>query len=281
MYGDADAAFPLEESGDGFVRVKQIKGDSVMHAAGGLGTSANDGARWLLLNLNNGEIDGKQVLSERSMEEMHTQQSSYPEPSGSIRVEEGFGLGWMYGNYRHMTTYLNHGGGYIGTAAHLSFMPEKGWGVVVLANGAPSGQALCDIVSIDIYDRLLEVEDDRDLLPLYVDRINQMRARQAERGDDAPAALGADALSADPATYAGSYANEHLGTIVLDWDGASLAGHIGQMTLTVIAGEEADHVGLLTADGDTSEGRFELEDGKIVAVVLEIPGGEARFDRAE
>jgi CubicO group peptidase (beta-lactamase class C family) len=282
MYGDANAAFPLEESADGgFVRAKQIKEDSVMHAAGGLGTSANDGARWVLLNLNNGEIGGTQVISEHSMKEMHTRQSTYAEPSGSIRVREGFGLGWMHGNYRHMTEYFEHGGGYIGTAAHLSFMPERGWGVVVLANASPSGQAMCDVVSIDIYDRLLGAEDDQDLLPLYVDRINQMRERRDASDDETGAALAAEALSVDPAMYAGSFTNAHLGTVVLNWSGKSLAGHIGLMGLTVVAGDEVDHIGLITTDGDTSDGQFVIEDGEVVAIVLEVPGSEARFDRAD
>ncbi len=63
MYGDPDCALPMERV-EGEWRVCRLKKtDHTMHAAGGLGASATDAARWLMLHMNDGEIDGKRVIS--------------------------------------------------------------------------------------------------------------------------------------------------------------------------------------------------------------------------
>ena len=75
-----------------------------------------------------------------------------------------------------MTPYYQHGGGYVGASAIIAFLPEKNCGVVVLANAAAPGVALTTIVSIDVFDRVMEIDDDRDLLPVYEQRIEQIVA---------------------------------------------------------------------------------------------------------
>src|SRR6185295_897918 len=100
-----------------WVRSALVKTDRTMHAAGGIGTTARDAARWLILNTNGGELDGKKLLPEAMAREYYKQQSAYPQPSGRIRIEEGFALGWNIGKYREASRpYFFHGGGYVGAA---------------------------------------------------------------------------------------------------------------------------------------------------------------------
>jgi CubicO group peptidase (beta-lactamase class C family) len=83
MYGDPDCAVPMERAGGRWRVCKLRKTDRTMHAAGGLGTSARDAARWLMLHLNDGEIDGKRVISAGRTREMRTPQSPLPRKQGS------------------------------------------------------------------------------------------------------------------------------------------------------------------------------------------------------
>ena len=63
MYSRADVAFPTVTHGTGLRRSRIRKTDRTMHAAGGMGTSINDLARWLLVNLNGGRVGDAQILS--------------------------------------------------------------------------------------------------------------------------------------------------------------------------------------------------------------------------
>ena len=99
LYADPDSATPTTRI-DGEWRATAVrKIDRTMHAAGGLGTSAREAARYLMLHLGNGVIGGQRIVAASYMEEMRTLQASLPEPDGSIRVIDGFGLGWQMGTY--------------------------------------------------------------------------------------------------------------------------------------------------------------------------------------
>ena len=269
LYGDRNVAVPMElaelaarDSGRLFVASSVRKSDRTMHAAGGVGTSARDAARWLLIQLRDGELDGKRVLSGVSTREMRSRQSDR-EPSGAIRRLDGFGLGWMLGTYRGRP-YVTHGGGYIGTAAHFSFLPEEGIGIVVLANASPSGQALCDVVSIDIYDRLLGEDGHEDLLPDYIERVAGQRAAP---GAAARVALSGDELSLEPRAYAGRYADPHWGDLTLVAKDGELSARIGDLQLRLVSVGE-DRFRASSRGSGEFDGRFVVESGAVVRVSL-------------
>ena len=137
MYGDDNAAQPMMLINDEWVHSAVRKTDRTMHAAGGMGTTAHDLGRWLRINMNDGKIDGQQVVAAEHVQQMKTRVSELANRSGKIRQRVGFGLGWFVGNYRDENhTYIEHGGGYVGTAAHVSFIPEKALGVGILANSS-------------------------------------------------------------------------------------------------------------------------------------------------
>jgi CubicO group peptidase (beta-lactamase class C family) len=211
MYADANVAMPLVKGGDRWVVSPVVKTDRTMHAAGGLGTTARDLGRFLRLHLNGGSIDGKRILSEAAQHEMVTLQSK-DTPDGEIRRLEGFGLGWQLGTYRGRP-YATHGGGYIGTAAHISILPEDRLAVGILAN-VDSAPPLFDVVSIDVYDHLLGLQE-KDLLPGYKQRALERRQEREARPRMATEPLTAAQLSLPSERYAGVYANEDWGTVQL------------------------------------------------------------------
>ncbi|MCG5215411.1 serine hydrolase domain-containing protein [Streptosporangium sp. KLBMP 9127] len=87
------------------------------NGSGGVISTANDMARWLIAQ-NNG------ILSAASVKEMRT-------PS---KQSDGYALGWSIGKTEHGTPVVRHGGDLFTSTAEQLLMPESGYGVAVMAN---------------------------------------------------------------------------------------------------------------------------------------------------
>lgn len=277
MYAQGDVAIPTVWTPEGFEPAPVRKSDTTMHAAGGLGTSIHDAARWLRLNLAGGVLDGERVVPEAAVTAMQEPQSSFGAPDGSLRRMEGFGLGWQRGTYRG-ERYFQHGGGYVGSTSHFSFLPDVGLGVAVLANTDAGGQALASIVSIDVYDRSLGDESGYDPLSVFAEQVAGVQARIARGGTETDEPPEAEALALDPAACVGDWANELWGTVRLAFADGRFTAAMGNLRATVrVTGPDRFHA---SAPGALdSDGRFELEDGAPVALVMELEGREVRFER--
>ncbi len=280
MYGDHNAAVPLVLTDTGWVPSRVRKTDRTMHAAGGMGTTARDAARWIELQLGGGSIDGATVLTEASIADMHAFQSKLENPRGRIRRREGFGLGWHRGTFRGRP-YLTHGGGYVGAATHISFLPEHGIGVVVLCNSQGPANGLIDIVSIDVYDRLLDESGHTDLLPIYKERATQLRERMLE-----PAATGAnpvaaaDGLSREPDAYVGLFSNADWGTVEFRLADRDLVGDIGDLALTLHS-TATDRFKAVASAGLDFDGTFVVDgQGRVAAIQLTVDDEVIVFDRS-
>ena len=236
MYGAKEHADPLQRIDGKWQRSALVKTDRTMHAAGGIGTTARDAARWLILNIDRGEIDGKRILPEEMAREYYAKASDLPQPRGRIRIEEGFALGWGVGKYRDPSrSYYFHQGGYVGAASYFCFLPDERIGVAVLAN-SDGGAGAVTIVSIDLLDRLLGIEDQLDLLPAYQEDAKELRAAVAARPSGVNPMRVSGGLSRPAAAYAGTYSNVVEGEleVALDAQG-ELAAHIGDLPFTPLA----------------------------------------------
>ena len=96
-------------------------------AAGGLFASANDLARFIIFHLQGGATQGKQIVSERLLQEMYS-----PQCTAQQQIS-GYGLG-IYKAIQHNTVRLSHGGVGYGISTHYRFLPEHKIGVVLLTN---------------------------------------------------------------------------------------------------------------------------------------------------
>jgi CubicO group peptidase (beta-lactamase class C family) len=277
MYAQDDVAIPAVVV-DGHAQATPVrKSDRTMHAAGGLGTSIDDLARWLRLQLGRGSLDGTRLLSERATE-ASWELLSESKDDADFGATDGFALGWQRGRYRGQLE-LRHGGGYIGSASAVCFLPELDLGLGVLATGGSGAGALTLLVASDVRERLLADDEVKDLLPALVDRARSERRRdEARRSQAAVAPRPSLVLSLPRASYAGTFTNEWLGTLTLEEHGEGLVGHLGALacSLTTPAEDELR----LVAEGpiDGSAGAFELAGGKVVAVTLDLLGG-VRFAR--
>jgi CubicO group peptidase (beta-lactamase class C family) len=120
--------------------------------AGGINSTANEMAKWMILQLNKGEYDGKRIVSEKAFAEMHSPQmidnwnSPYEEHG-----ESSCGLGWFIWNYRGHKVVLH--GGFFGSQVFL--IPQKKLGIAFMPT---LGSPLSDVVIFNILDRMLGLD---------------------------------------------------------------------------------------------------------------------------
>jgi len=279
MYAQGDVAFPTVPTPEGSDAAAVRKIDATMHAAGGLGTTIDDFARWVRFQVGDGALDGVRLLPKEWLARTHALTGELEQTEGTLRVMQGYGLAWNVGTLRGRR-YCQHGGGYVGSAALVSFLPDDGLGVAVLANSDAGAQLLTALITIDVYGRLLG-EELPDLLPGYLEQASEYRA-QMSAPREASARLSAETLSLAPAAYAGTYASEWWGTLKIAVEDGALTGTLGALTLELSPGASggADAFHATTAAGMDWEGAFELEEGQVKWALLQMPGErEARFER--
>ena len=147
-------ASPHVTGADSVVRITLEKQDNTMHPAGGMLSTAEDLARWLQAQLNGGRVDGRQALPQEIIRQVHTRHAVHTDTFYRY-VRTGYGLGWQTAEYEG-ERMIHHFGGFEGWRAHVSFLPERGIGVVVLINdSSPIGGPAPDVIATYAYDLLL------------------------------------------------------------------------------------------------------------------------------
>jgi CubicO group peptidase (beta-lactamase class C family) len=270
-WGDANAAFPTEGTSSGSV-VLPHKSDRTMQAAGGLCTTANDAAKYLLFHLGEGALGDTRLMPREFALDMRKQRTDDAQEMSPHFKANGFGLGWQVCAYRGEVLY-GHGGGYAGASAYFAFLPERGIAAAVMINRASTSTMALTLS--DVMDTLLGREPDPALLA-EVRRVGN-NARWAAPSPPATNPVTKDgALSLAPEIYVGSYADDQHGVIEVKLEQGELTLALGDIACQLdSAGKDAFRA--LRGPLDTYTGHFELaDDGQSVEyVVFRIDDGEA------
>ena len=231
-------AMPHTMNGGRLERVPLYKSDRTMHAAGGHLATARDLARFVIAQLNGGRVPGARGVSASAiaaMQQRHTDQDR----EFSFLHRNGWGLGLDIADYRGDTIYQRPGS-FTGYYSHLSFMPSRRVGIVVLTNGGVGGGgATAETVVQGVYD-MFRGESPATLQA----RVDTLRADVAARAR-APRPAPSPAPSLPLARYLGRYADEQLGTLVIAQRGDSLVARMGDAW--GVASGIADTANVLTA----------------------------------
>ena len=270
-----ELAMPHTREPDGLVRLAMEKTDQTMHAAGGIVTTIGDLERWVRVQLDHGRLDGKQLFGASIIDDTHRPRSHFSIDFLEIdRV--GYGLGW-YTGLVDGDTLIHHFGGFAGYAAHISFKPQWGTGVVVLVNGgfdveamellAELAYAVASGDAAAIVRERARADSVIATFPERVERIRADRARRAARPQRLPLPL---------ATYVGTYRSPALGELrIVRWgDGLRLV--LGQVHSAVEGYDVAkQQVRFEISAGSGMVGTFIVRDGTAVA----FEAGGIRFER--
>ena len=258
-------AQPYRWEPTGFARAPYNKGDANMQAAGGLVSTAADMAKWLEAHINGGVVDGRRVFSASAIEETHRRQATFRRETGGL-VVNGYGLGWQIATVG-TDTILNHGGGFLGFSTHMSFMPQRRIGIVVMANDNGLGYALTNLAARAVYRQLISggrlsadsLARIRTEASGARDRIAADRARRAARPQTLPHPLEA---------YAGTYENELYGRVALSIVNGKLEARAGQAWSPVEVFDGANNALRVELTGSGEVARFTIENGRAMSFTV-------------
>ncbi|WP_114952055.1 serine hydrolase [Sphingosinicella terrae] len=194
--------------------------------AGGIAASANDMARWIRLQLAQGDLPGEaRLFSEAASRELFRPvvlmpAGALPAPLGETQpLFNTYALGWNVRDYRGERIVM-HGGGVFGSITRLVLIPERNVGFYIATNSEESG--LLAGLTFELLDHYLAAPR-RDWPQAFTDFL-------AARRDAAVAALAAPAAqpaqtgpSLPLAGYAGAYRDAWFGTITVREENGALA----------------------------------------------------------
>jgi CubicO group peptidase (beta-lactamase class C family) len=209
---------------------------TMTRGSGGLCSTIGDMTRWLRVNMSDGMLDGKRIVPLSVMREVHAPQINLERRFGRFD-RYAYGLGWYHAAYEG-DLVLHHFGSYPDSWAHVSYMPDRGIGVVVLSD---EYLPLPDSIALLAYDTLLGRPD-------AVQKFETDVAGYRKRIADRPARLEewvrkATAEAADSnrtlQSYAGTYVDEVRGTLVVTLANGELHAAIGDRSskLTRLRGD--------------------------------------------
>lgn len=152
---DADFALPYREK-EGKIERIPFRNISNIGPAGSINSSVNEMSHWLLVHLNGGKFEGKQIIGAQTLQDMHL---VHMPTGGTPAIPEvtppSYGLGWFVDTYRGHRR-VHHGGNIDGFSAMVSMLPREGVGAVVLVN--KNGSGLTELLIRHAYDLVLEAE---------------------------------------------------------------------------------------------------------------------------
>ncbi len=202
-----------------FVSSPFAKADRTMNSAGGHLATLHDLARWTLVQMDSGRLDGRQVFPAAAVALSHrmiARQTREAARRFAFFDREGWGSGWDLGTYEG-ARMVSRFGGYDNLRSHLSFLPELRVGVVAMANSSLAN-GVTDIVAAMVYDL---VGGRADAITRANERLDARIARRdttlrsvADAARDRRARLG-QSLSRDWDAYVGAYQAPGYGTIEL------------------------------------------------------------------
>jgi len=195
-----DHALPYELKKEVVTKVPFHSIDAI-GPAGSINSSVDDMSHYLIFQLGDGKYDGKPIVAESDLREMHSPQTAIPDPPPAFSMSGlghfSYGLAWV------VTAYRGHN-----------------LGVVVLTN-LPHGQTP-EVLAYNVYDRLLGLEP----LPWF-DRFKDLEAKGKKQEEEAKKNKPTDRKTGTPpshslADYAGEFENPGYGMVKVRLKGDAL-----------------------------------------------------------
>ena len=177
--------------------------------AGGVSSSVNDMAKWLRLQLANGEFEGKQIVKANVLlETYHPEMLTQFNPFNKLPGFYGLGMNVSYDDRGRLR--LGHSGGFaMGAATNITLIPSEELGVVVLTNAAPVG--VPEGLATAFVDLALTGKQSRDWLAFFKQVFQNPAVVGLLKGFDYSKPPAMPTAAAANAAYLGKYANNFFG----------------------------------------------------------------------
>jgi len=236
-----------------------------MGPAGSINSSANDIAKWLLVQLGDAHKD---LIQPSTLRELHTPQMAIaalpPEPEFG---PASYAMGWVVDTYRgHLR--LNHGGAIDGFIASIMLFPNDDAAIAVFANQGGTGYP--PTMGLHAADRVLG-------LPAHDWNGERLARRAAQKAASKAASAKKTATrKSGPAShpladYAGDYENSGYGIVRIVRDGDTLKATYNGITTPLEHWHYDVWNGLKTADPTFENAKFKFEsdfNGNVATLVV-------------
>jgi hypothetical protein len=192
--------------------VQKFKRDpDAQSPTGGVSSSVNDVARWIRLQLANGNFDGKQIVNEKALAETHR-----PEMLTGFnpftQLPTFYGLGWNVSYDPEGRLRLNHSGGFgLGAATYVHLVPDEKLAIVVLTNAYPMG--IAEALGTIFVDTALYGKPTQDWFALFKKFYSDPAAIGTVTGFDYSKPPTSPAPPLKNSAYLGQYKNDYFGEI--------------------------------------------------------------------
>ncbi len=246
------------------------KSDQTMQAAGGVVASAADLARFLIAELANGKIDGKQILPSAIIKQSQLSQTKTDGVGYEDFQRSGYAWGWYLGAYKGKSM-LHHFGGFAGFHAHLSFIPEANIGLVILNNEDFLAGKVSNLIADYVYGQLLHEANNEARVSARFDALwskakaldaavsKQQAALQARQWD----------LSLPKAAYLGKYTHPLLGDLYVKQIDDQLQISWGRLSAPATAYESKDQARVEFVPNSGQVIAFVVKQDLVIAVEFE------------
>ena len=206
---------------DGAWTAEYIRTPDEQSPAGGVSSSVNDLAKWMIMVLGDGTgADGQTIAPPEALTPAITPQI-VSAPASAAAVRAGYyGYGFDVSVQSSGRTQLSHSGAFsAGTGTNVLLSPLEGFGVVTLTNGTPVGAA--EALNQEFADLAVYGQPVFDWWGLYSPALGGLSQPFGHLAGKNPPTN--PRPPADPRLLAGSYANDYVGTAIVEASGSRLA----------------------------------------------------------
>lgn len=180
--------------------------------AGSIGSSVNDMSHWVMMQLNNGKYNGKQIIPSSAIAETRLPHSILG--NGGALFNEGhfslYGLGWMLQEYCGRKI-VSHTGGVNGFVTSVTLLPEEKLGIIVFTN--TDQNSFYEALKWEIMDAYLE-KPYRNYSNVYLGFYKQNFTKEQKKDKMLEDSVALNLKAALPLKdYTGNYFNDVYGNM--------------------------------------------------------------------
>jgi CubicO group peptidase (beta-lactamase class C family) len=222
----SDFSLPYQEL-NGEVKEIPFRNIDAIGPAGSINSSVNEMTHWLLLQLSKGKFEGRQIVAEKNLAEVHTPQIV---AGGDLKYDESFyssyAMGWAVTSYRGHPA-VAHSGGIDGFTSAVRFLPKDQLGVVVLTNSSSPASGL---ISSNAVDRMLGLSE-APWAQRALDDMAKAKQTQAKAKADDEAKRKKDAQPTHKLSdYTGQFEHPAYQTLTISQEGEQLKFELHGLT---------------------------------------------------
>jgi CubicO group peptidase (beta-lactamase class C family) len=228
-----DYSFGYNEK-DGIIKRMKFMNLDAIGPAGSINSNAKDMANWVMMWVNGGKYNGKEILPAIYYNQAISSQmvigASLPTKEQPDVFFSNYGFAWFLANYRGHYR-VEHGGNIDGFSSSTSFFPTDSIGIFVSVN--QNGSPVPGIIRNTIADRLLglKYKDWHRTQKTAADKA-KASAKEKLKADSSQRKLGTRPTHAIT-DYAGTFINESYGTITVEQQKDSLVAKFNALTFKV------------------------------------------------